>query len=120
MVNWRCLALGLSACLSASTCGAAESEAGVAKGFPVVLRGAIIGTPVAADLDGDGKMEIIASAMKSVDDRNLRSPDPTLAVQLWAFGGDGKSFRNWPLTIKTVEERQAMYDDKGFRPWADN
>ena len=123
LMNWRFLALGIGAFVAASTCRAAEADkaaTGVAPGWPVVLRGAIIGTPVAADLDGDGKLEIVANAMQSVNNRNLRSPDPTIAAQLWAFKSDGTSVAGWPQTLKTVEERQAMYDDKGFRPWADN
>lgn len=126
-------AVGATALAVASTCGAAVSAAeadvvpaeggvvaGLAPGWPVVLRGSVIGTPLAADLDGDGKLEIVASAMGRRDVAGLVSPEPTIAAQLWAFHADGQSAAGWPLTVKTVEQHQAMYDDKGFAPWADN
>jgi hypothetical protein len=59
-------------------------------GFPVTTEGGAVRTPVLADLDGDGAMEII------------------IAVRLWPEGliyvyrGDGTVFPNWPQRMDYV------------------
>lgn len=86
---------------------------GIAEGWPVVLRGAVTGVPVAADIDGDGRLEVIAPAMQRSWDRGLASTDPTIAAQLWALHADGTNVEGWPLTLKTVEERQQARKEQG-------
>ena len=118
--------MSLVAAASTCTSGAAAAEpaakpdakfpgipTGIAEGWPVILRGAVTGVPVAADLDGDGRLEVIAPAMQRSWDRGLASPDPTIAAQLWALHADGTALEGWPLTLKTVEERQEARRDQG-------
>jgi len=59
-------------------------------GFPVVTEGGAVRTPVLADLDGDGAMEIIIAV------RNW--PEGLIYV----YRGDGTIFPNWPQRMDYV------------------
>lgn len=59
-------------------------------GFPIVLNGGATKTPVLADLDGDGIMEII------IEERN--HPNGYVGV----YSGDGSAFPGWPATLDYI------------------
>jgi hypothetical protein len=81
-----------------------------AKGFPIALPGSITGSPAIADLDGDGKLEIVIPVIGRVaKDINRYDaavhPNPSLAGQIFAFRADGSPYPNFPVVIRDLSFR---------------
>ncbi len=103
--------------------GAAQDEGGEAKvagdfvapgkiapGWPQTVAGSVSGSPVAAQLDGQGAMEIVAPVMA---DRRSRATSEAPA-QLFAFGADGKGVAGWPVVMQT---RESYAKDRNAGNW---
>jgi RNA polymerase sigma factor (sigma-70 family) len=85
-----------------------------APGWPRVLPGAIFSSPVLADLEGDGKLDIVVTCAPSAShgaeagqDAIVASahPSPNALPLMFAIRPDGTTVPGWPVTIGT--ERQA-------------
>jgi len=89
----------------------------IAPGWPVALPGVVTGTPAVADLDGDGKLEIVVPAMHRPG-RQLTHPNPTTAAVLFAFRADGTPMKGWPIVL--LDERGRAIDREQRPAYADN
>jgi RNA polymerase sigma factor (sigma-70 family) len=78
----------------------------IARGWPVALPGAITATPTVADLDGDGKLEIIVPCMARDDDPPYVHPSPDHAALLYALRPDGTLLPGWPAELVSRRERE--------------
>jgi hypothetical protein len=60
------------------------------------------GTPALADLDGDGRVEIVQRSQWT----DINQPDisPLALGHLHAYGADGKPVPGWPVTMRAVAE----------------
>jgi RNA polymerase sigma factor (sigma-70 family) len=81
-----------------------------AKGFPIAVPGSITGSPAIADLDGDGKYEIILPVVgRQAKDLHRYDaavhPNPSLAGHIFAFRADGSLYPNFPVLIRDVSYR---------------
>jgi RNA polymerase sigma factor (sigma-70 family) len=83
-----------------------------APGWPRVLPGAIFSSPVLADLEGDGKLDIIETCAPSAshgaeagETPVYAHPSPNALPLMFAIRPDGTTVPGWPVTIGT--ERQA-------------
>lgn len=123
--NWLSIGLTFSMVFSAFSAGAQEppkvqqvpkkavvpgqakaAVPGLAPGWPQVVAGSVTGTPVVADVDGDGELEVVVPAMQRTrHGEKLRHPKPTLACQLWALRQDGSIVPHWPITLRNEESR---------------
>jgi hypothetical protein len=70
-----------------------------APGWPMALPGQITGTPVVADLLGDGKLEVVVPCMYRNKSINMRHPRPNPTPLLFAFHADGAPLDGWPVAI---------------------
>jgi hypothetical protein len=71
----------------------------IAPGWPQTVAGNVTASPVAAQLDGQGPLEIVAPVM--ADRRNRAASEAP--AQLFAFGADGKGVAGWPVVMQTRE-----------------
>lgn len=81
------------------------------KGFPILLPGSVTGSPVPADLDGDGKPEIVFPSVGRPDGfRQLYEahlhPSPSLSALIYALRVDGTMFPNFPVLIRDPSFRK--------------
>src|SRR5438093_9192439 len=70
-----------------------------APGWPIALPGEIMGTPTVADLDGDGKPEILVTCRKRTEDQPLVHPEGCYAPQVFAFHADGSLVTGFPAKL---------------------
>jgi hypothetical protein len=70
-----------------------------AAGWPLALPGQIIGTPVAADLEGDGKLEVIVPCIYRNSAMKMAHPHPDPTPMLFAFHSDGAPLDGWPVAL---------------------
>ncbi len=92
----------------------------IAKGWPMALPGPVIGTPVVADLDGDGTEEIIVPVMAPFKPMPaLLNAQPSTDAQLWAFHANGTLVKGWPVVLATTNERKLaqISNPKNFESW---
>ncbi|MDQ3815115.1 MAG: VCBS repeat-containing protein, partial [Armatimonadota bacterium] len=75
----------------------------IAQGWPQILPGSVTGTPVAADLDGDGKLEVVAPVMHRGG--KALHPQPDIAAQIFAFRADGIPAPGYPVVLVTAAQR---------------
>ncbi|MBV9470958.1 MAG: sigma-70 family RNA polymerase sigma factor [Abitibacteriaceae bacterium] len=82
----------------------------IAKGWPVVLPGSVTGTPVVANLGGDGQLEVVAPCMHREDqpgnDFIMAHPQPDLAAQVFALHADGTPLEGWPIVLMDAGQRK--------------
>jgi RNA polymerase sigma factor (sigma-70 family) len=84
----------------------------IPKPWPLALPGAICGSPMPADLFGDGKKEIVVNCMQV--DRTLMGhkneallhPHPTLAALVCAYYLDGTPVPGFPVQVVSEEQRR--------------
>ena len=105
--NWLLSGLMLSAFSAIAQATPKKATApGLMPGWPQMVAGSVTGTPVVADVDGDGKLEVVVPAMQRArHSGQLRHPKPTLAAQLWALRQDGGVVPNWPVTLRDEASR---------------
>ncbi len=72
-----------------------------APGWPMVLPGEIVGTPVVADLLGDGKLEIIVPCVLRNRKTKHVHPSPNEMPLLFALRPDGTGLPGWPVAMGT-------------------
>jgi hypothetical protein len=77
-----------------------------AAGWPQKIAGRITGTPAAADLDGNGKLELVLPVWSSDG-----------AAQLMAYEHDGKPVRNWPVVFFTAEQTKQRHPASPHVSW---
>ena len=86
------------AATSTSVPAATQPRRGVK--WSVELPGAVIGTPVVADLAGDGKLTVFASCvMRPRQTTPLLHPRPSDVPQLFAFRADGTLVDGFPVVL---------------------
>ncbi len=93
----------------------------LAKGWPLALPGPVTGTPVVADLDGDGAEEIIVPVMTPFRAMpGLLNQQPSTDAQLWAFHANGTLVKGWPVVLVATEERKLAQksNPNNFEDWA--
>lgn len=96
------------------TWDAAWNASRIAPGWPVALPGAVTGTPTPADLDGDGKFELLVPCMHGPGRGPVVHPRPGIERQLFAFHADGRPVRGWPAVISDRPTRLAQIERGGF------
>jgi beta-lactamase regulating signal transducer with metallopeptidase domain len=98
------------------------AEIPIAKGWPIALPGSVRGTPVVADLNGDGKLAVIVTSMHSANrgPAKVVHPRPTLAGLIYAFHADGQPVAGWPAVIlDDAGRRRAQVEMNGYsEDWA--
>jgi hypothetical protein len=70
-----------------------------APGWPLALPGQVIGTPVVADVVGDGTLQIIVPTTARDPNQKLIHPVPNETALLWAIRFDGTTVPGWPVEI---------------------
>jgi RNA polymerase sigma factor (sigma-70 family) len=68
-------------------------------GWPIALPGAIVGTPVVADIEGNGRLDIVVPCVRRADGANYVHPKPNDVPLLFAFHADGTMVRGWPIVL---------------------
>lgn len=74
----------------------------IAPGWPQRVPGFIQGSPVAAQLDGIGPLEVVVPSLGSSNERAKADIGP---AQLWAFDADGKTHADWPVDVVSADKR---------------
>ena len=72
-----------------------------APGWPLALPGQIVATPVVADLEGNGKLDIVVPCIMRNRGTSLVHPQPNALPLLFAFHFDGTPVRGWPVTLSS-------------------
>jgi hypothetical protein len=75
-------------------------------GWPQQIKGRITGAPAAADLDGDGKLEVVVPVIGNDG-----------AAQLFAYHHDGKVVRNWPVVFFTAQQMNERKKARNYLVW---
>jgi RNA polymerase sigma factor (sigma-70 family) len=87
------------------------AEYPIAPGWPLALPGSVTGTPVVADLEGNGKLAVIVPCEALHEqDAKLVHPQPYPAVLLYAFHSDGTPLPapGWPVQLVSPAQREHM------------
>lgn len=83
----------------------------IAAGWPQRVTGSVSGSPVAAQLDGVGPLEVVVASQGDSHDPSAAGVGP---VQLWAFDADGKTHADWPVDMIAADKRPAPTDNVWF------
>lgn len=84
-----------------------HGDGSLANGFPVVIDKGSYKSPIAGDIDGDGKTDLIVDAVNWFDDVD----------RIFAFDGSGKVKAGWPVTTKAPVQSFLLSDiDNDGRP----
>lgn len=76
-------------------------------GWVATLPGSCTGAPVLADLDADGRAEIVVPVIgRDARSGAARHPRPSMAGQLFAFRADGTPVPGWPVVVVTATDRR--------------
>src|SRR5438876_6496273 len=113
---------GITACFCwGAAVLAAEGAPAAPGGWPILVPGAVTGSPTPVDLDGDGKPEIVMPYMGMIrgtggDGSLSDGREPDYAARVGAFHLDGTPVTGFPLTIMTAEHHKAAQPSE-FPNW---
>jgi hypothetical protein len=71
----------------------------IAKGFPVALPGAIIASPVIADLEGNGNPVILVPCVQRAKNNKLVHSASADTPLIFAIRPDGTTVKGWPMVL---------------------
>jgi hypothetical protein len=86
-----------------------------APGWPLALPGQIIGTPVVADLEGNGKLDIVVPCLYRNSAITMAHPHPDPTPLLFAFRADGTPLPSWPVVLGN---KRRVFNGRTWGGWS--
>jgi len=89
----------------------------IPKPWPMALPGEVCCTPVVADVDGDGKLEIIVTSRHRDPNATNAHPEPNVDPLIFAIRPDGTVLPGWPIRLAPAQQKM-LVNGSAWGGWA--